>query len=72
MDNILTIWCFIEGGTRPFSIDISGKLVIDKLADAIYSKCSNMFQGVDVQELLLNKVWHFSLWYLAYVLRIFP
>ncbi|KAG0247357.1 hypothetical protein BG011_001617, partial [Mortierella polycephala] len=58
MAEMLTLFCLIEGGSVPFSIDISPTRTVDHLKDLIKIKMAVEFSDVDAYQLTL---WHVSI-----------
>ena len=55
------VWCLVDGGKIPFSVDISLSLTIHELKAKIMKMNQNqpLFQTVDAFELMLWKVRYF-------------
>ena len=65
MSDTLTLWCFIEGDRRAFSVEIGGQATIDKLSEQVHAKRLDLHhQGISAANLLLYKVCNFLLYQL--------
>ncbi|OAQ22282.1 hypothetical protein K457DRAFT_345649 [Linnemannia elongata AG-77] len=55
-DNLLTLFCLVDGDSVPFSVDIDASKTVDHLKDAIKSKKTPRFDDVAADELTLWRV----------------
>ncbi|KAK5828980.1 hypothetical protein F5H01DRAFT_329294 [Linnemannia elongata] len=55
-DNLLTLFCLVDGDSVPFSVDINASKTVDRLKDANKTKIPNTFKGVDAKDLTLSRV----------------
>ena len=56
MADTLTLWCFLQGDFKPFSVKASGEESIDELNTVIHAKRFDVLQGISVASLILYKV----------------
>lgn len=52
-NNVLTLFCLLDGEAVPFSIDIDSAKTFDHLKDAIKAKKTNELSDVDADKLIL-------------------
>ncbi|KAF9084813.1 hypothetical protein BGX29_002321, partial [Mortierella sp. GBA35] len=57
-DNLLTLFCLVDGDSVPFSVDIDASKTVDHLKKLIKAEKSNNFSDVDADQLTL---WHVSI-----------
>ncbi|KAK3806217.1 MAG: LOW QUALITY PROTEIN: hypothetical protein J3R72DRAFT_481266 [Linnemannia gamsii] len=55
-DNLLTLFCLVDGDNMPFSVDIDASKTVDHLKDAIKTKKAPRFDDVAADELTLWRV----------------
>ncbi|KAG0039254.1 hypothetical protein BGZ89_007933, partial [Linnemannia elongata] len=55
-DNLLTLFCLVDGDSVPFSVDIDASKTVDHLKDAIKTKKAPRFDDVAADELTLWRV----------------
>ncbi|KAK3843871.1 MAG: hypothetical protein J3R72DRAFT_102512 [Linnemannia gamsii] len=55
-DNLLTLFCLVDGDSVPFSVDIDTSKTVDHLKDAIKTKKAPRFDDVAADELTLWRV----------------
>ncbi|KAG9065460.1 hypothetical protein KI688_002787 [Linnemannia hyalina] len=55
-DNLLTLFCLVNGDSVAFSVDIDASKTVDHLKDAIKTKIPDTFKGVDAKDLTLWRV----------------
>jgi hypothetical protein len=58
-NTIQKLWCFSEGGNRPFSVTPSLTTSVHDLKRMIKEEKSNALQGIDAVDLTLWKVRYF-------------
>ena len=56
MADTLRLWCFLQGDTLPFPIEISAGALTYKLMTAIHAERSDVLHGIDAASLILYKV----------------
>ncbi|KAI1299071.1 hypothetical protein EDD11_006555, partial [Mortierella claussenii] len=52
-DNLLTLFCLVDGESAPFSVDINSSKTVDHLKVAIKDKLSPRFDDISVVDLTL-------------------
>ncbi|KAG0198791.1 hypothetical protein BGX33_012070 [Mortierella sp. NVP41] len=57
-DNLLTLFCLVDGDSMPFSVDIDASKTVDHLKKLIKAEKTNNFSDVDADQLTL---WHVSI-----------
>jgi hypothetical protein len=55
-DNLLTLFCLVDGEDTPFSLDIDPSKTVDHLKDIIKAKIPGTFSDIDAKDLTLWRV----------------
>ncbi|KAG0038792.1 hypothetical protein BGZ83_002997, partial [Gryganskiella cystojenkinii] len=55
-DNLVTLFCLVDGDSNPFSVDVNRTKTVDMLKDSIKAKIPDTFHGADAKDFILWRV----------------